>query len=241
MRGALQRRAAFNSNRRIPRAVVAVSTRALRAAAGEKKGMDSSISGATVVTSINTNTGIVVLNLVQQGTGSWNRIGRKILLKSLRLKGWAIFTSEPGASGAVVSNSVRFVVVWDKQPNSGTIPTFDTIFGITTQTGTETVTNILNPPRYDNMDRFRILKDWTIDWNPTGFSGTGTNPELAGRTAFDEYLKLNNIETLFSNTSNPSTIADISTGALYLVMRAANASAEANVEIDGMARLRYTD
>ena len=34
-------------------------------------------------------------------------------------------------------NGVRAVLVWDKQPNNGAIPTFDTIFGQTSQAGVE--------------------------------------------------------------------------------------------------------
>ena len=46
-------------------------------------------------------------------------------------------------------------------------PTWDTIFGWTDQKGGE-ATSISAPLRYDNMMRFRILRDWKIE------------PEIAG-------------------------------------------------------------
>lgn len=235
-------RGSLRATFRNPRSTRIVSSRALRAATQEKKGMDTILDIASVISSTNTNANSFVMNLIQQGTGSWNRIGRKVLLKSLRLKGWVIFNLVPApATGQVSSNSVRMVVVWDKQPNSGTIPTFDAIFGITTQDGTEVTSDVLNPPKYDNMDRFRVIKDCVIDQPAVAFQGSGSAPELGTRVAFDEYIKLKNLEVNYSNTSNPSTIADISTGALYVFFRAANTSATASASIDGSGRLRYTD
>jgi len=54
----------------------------------EIKGMDTelAIAGPVLATTA-TNGDCFVLNLVQQGAGSWNRVGRKIRMKSLRLKG----------------------------------------------------------------------------------------------------------------------------------------------------------
>ena len=144
------------------------------------------------------------------------------------------------ATGVVASQSVRMVLVWDKQPNSGTIPTFDTIFGVTDQTGAESTSDILNPPRYDNMDRFRVLKDYVQDLEESDFMGVGSAPELTIRYNFDEYVKLKNLETNSSATNNPSTIADISTGALSVFFRAQNNGATAIAGVDGFARLRYT-
>jgi len=212
---------------------------------GEKKGMDTSLTVAAIVSTTNTNDDALVLNLVQQGAGSWNRIGRKINLHSVRLRGVAVWASAPATtSGDLNSNTLRMVVVWDKQPSGAAVPTFDTIFGLTAQDNTEGTT-FLSPVKYDNMDRFSVLRDVTMDFSPQVFnSASGTNNISRQECHFDEFIKLGNRETVFLGQSAPMTIADISTGGLYVYFRANNDAAGQNqIAIDGdsFARLRYTD
>lgn len=212
----------------------------------EKKGMDTAISitgGNAIISTTNTNGDCFVLNLVQQGAGSWNRVGRKIKLRSLRLRGTLVNNYQTGI--ATGHNIVRMVVVWDKQPSSGTIPTFDTVFGITSQAGTES-SGILAPNRYDNMGRFLTLRDCSYAFNPeTNFYDTVTpaNKAVSQNIHFDEYLKLGGKETVFSGQTAPMTIADISTGALYVYFRAQASTAAQFCELSDLsfARLRYTE
>lgn len=241
MRQALQRTARISSVRGPTRR--ATSTRSLRAAAGEKKGLDTSVNtGTPIITSTNTNGNAIVLNLIQQGAASWNRVGRKAIMRSLRVRGYAQFTQlGTAAGGTTQGNSMRIVVVWDKQPSGAAIPAFDNIFGITAQDGTESCPNIYCPPKYDNMDRFRVLKDVVVDQKVEGFIGQGTNPSTVQMQQVDCYIKLGLLETVFSGQSNPMTIADISTGALYIYFRAINNNAEATCIFVGTARLRYAD
>lgn len=214
-----------------------------RPSAPEIKGMDTALTIAGPVgTATNTNTDCIVLNLVQQGAGSWNRIGRKIMMKSLRLKGQINVSIAPNAVtldrfGA----TVRMVVVYDKQPSGNAIPNFDTVFGGTDQSGTESST-ILDNLKYDNMSRFRVLRDYVKEVNPSVVpTGGSTNLEVKV-VDFDEYVKLPMLETVFSGQSNPMTIADISTGAVYVYFRSSIAtSTTVQVSALSKARLRYMD
>jgi hypothetical protein len=138
------------------------------------------------------------------------------------------------------------VVVFDAQPSSGTVPTWATIFGTTTQSGTEaSAYNV--PPRYDNMQRFRVLRDVTMDMFPhftTSAGAIGTPSSYVKQ--FDEYVKLDGLETVFSGQTVPMTISDLSTGALYVGYRATvNQSGSGSERFFGVensfARLRYTD
>lgn len=216
---------------------------AIRRNVGEKKGLDTDLTTAAVLATTNTNGDTFVLNLVVPGSGSWNRTGRKIFLKSLRIKGTAIGRLDNTAGvDTTQSNTLRMVIVWDKQPSGAAIPTFDTIFGRTNQAGTE-ATQFLDPPRYDNMSRFQVLKDCTYDFNPASIPGAATT-SIDTCVSFDEYIKLKSRETTYGGQSDPQTIADISTGALYLIFRArTNIAGTALVVItdDTFARLRYTD
>lgn len=211
--------------------------------AAEKKGMDTDLELAGVLASTNTNGAAFVLNLVQQGAGSWNRVGRKIIMTSARLRGevYALFT--PQATTADRNGTLfRMVVVYDKQPSGASIPTFDTIFGYTRQTGTEE-SGILAPVRYDNMSRFTVIRDKVVDLNQkAGMSDLGTTNQMSNVWCFDEFIKLPKLETVYSGQTNPMTIADISTGALYVYFRKTNANNNVvNVSNQSDCRLRYYD
>lgn len=209
-----------------------------------KKGMDTVLTSTPIISTTSTNGDCTVLNLVRAGNGSWERTGRKIVIKSLRIKGRFIFTRTPTfATGAAVSNHVRMVVVWDKSPNGAAIPTFDTVFGTTDQAGTEACLDALAPPRYDNFDRFRVIMDRVFaegdkDYDVVSF---GTAPSVVGTYPIDEYIKPKVGETVFSGQSTPMTITDISTGALYVYFRANSNVAGSTVGFNGIARLRYAN
>jgi len=191
----------------------------------------------------NTNASSFTLNLVRPGTASYNRVGRKISLLSVRLRGFFQLNSLAAATtGLLTGNMVRMVVVYDKQP-SGAVPAFDTIFGHTDQAGTES-SIFLDPVKYDNMSRFQILKDCVIDMNLlTENQEGGTTDEVQQIYSFDEYVKLGGRETVFSGQSSPCTIADISSGGLYVFFRAATniTSSFIGLGADSVARLRYID
>lgn len=222
----------------------------------ELKGMDTLLNTGAVTDVLTSNADMVVLNLVQQGSGSWNRVGRSIRNKSIRIKGTALCSiNTPSLSlganptGKVVSNTMRMIVVWDKQP-SGTLPAFNNIFGYTEQDGNESV-DLLSGMRFDNTGRFQVLLNKVLDGNAQANGGAYANDpqpyqELA--YSFDHYIKLGGRETVFSGQSSPMTIADISSGALYVIFRSrllgtipSDAATSNFVIRDGEARLRYTD
>jgi len=207
------------------------------------KGMDSAIGYTAVPSTTNTSDAIAALNLIQPGTGSFNRIGRRVQMTSLRLYGTVVFAVAPRAtSGDIGGNTFRMLVVYDKQP-SGVLPTFADIFGTTTQDGTES-SDWNDQLRYDNTQRFRVIRDKKIVCNPTTENTTGgTLDRVLYRRDFDEYITLN-LETSYSGQSSPQTISDISSGALYIIYRAAvntTGTDEINVSTLSHSRLRYYD
>lgn len=226
---------------------VGMQTAVARAVRGvaEKKGIDTALTIASVIATTNTNGDCFVLNCIQPGSGSWNRIGRKVNLTSIRLRGELLHQyTDTATFGVITGNAVRMVVVWDKQPSGAAIPAFDVVFGQTSQLGTE-ATLYKDALRFDNMDRFTVLRDTVIDMKPPLFNGAaGTQDFTFPMYSFDEYIKLGGRETLFSGQSNPCTISDISTGALYVYFRAQANSGTSNqilVSANSHARLRYVD
>jgi len=172
-------------------------------------------------------------------------VGHKFELKSLRGRGTTAWLYNAAAvSGDTVGNSLRMVIVWDKQPSGNAIPTFDTVFGVTGQDGSETST-YLNPVKYDNMDRFSVLRDCVMDFVPriSQTVGGATNATIERKT-FDEFIPLKGREVVFLGQSAPMTIADVSTGAVYVYFRTAEATVNSNaiaLEASSFARLRYID
>lgn len=211
----------------------------------EKKGVDFPIDQAQVVATTNNNNSSVCLVLVQMGSGSWNRVGRKIQAQSLRLRGELVWTLDQATTTLnYEGNTCRMVVVFDKQPSSGAIPSFSEVFGVTGQDGSETTT-YLNPVKYDNMDRFSVLRDCVVNFEPPMYNpAAGTQNAVIVRKPFDEFITLKGRETVFSGQSNPMTTADVSSGAIYVYFRTAVNTTNINmvsVSSDSFARLRYID
>lgn len=212
-----------------------VRSRPVRAAPkGELKGVDTDLTSlAGFVTDINTNNDILVLNLIQQGTGSFNRIGRKIFPQSVRLNMWMRQVAQTNSTSV---NWARIALVWDKQP-TGALATYDAIFANTDQTGTDTAT-LESSLRYDNTDRFKVLMDRRHSFQPGFLQSMNLTPDS---WILDEFISLKGLETVYNATSSPAVIADISSGALLLVCRAFDATNSVISCTLGKARLRYTD
>jgi len=211
--------------------------------AGELKGVDGYIALDPIIDTTSTNASCTVVNLIDPGTASFNRIGRKIRMKSLRLKMIFLHVSAPAATTSnVINNVVRMVVVYDKQP-SGAIPTFDDIFGCSDRAGTETG-GFYSNLRYDNTDRFKVLKDRYIPMNATLATTAGSTNQARFVHTCEEYIDLKGLETVYSGQSSPCTIADVSSGALYVFYRANLNTTTTNftlIDGDSNFRLRYMD
>lgn len=210
---------------------------------GEFKGMDTemNLAAGAVLATTNTNGSSFVVNLIRTGNASYNRVGRKIKAKTLRIFGRVscdhilVTTAE-----ALLGNILRMVVVWDQQP-SGVLPAFDDIFGHTEQDGTES-TDFLDPRKYDNMDRFRVLKDCRYDSNSSAIEGSAGTANITMQYNIDEYINLRVGETVYSGESTPMTIADISSGAIYVYFRSfLNTGTGSEWSTSLTARLRYQD
>jgi len=203
--------------------------------ATELKGVDSIINQNPLSTDLSSNAGFYTVNLIQPGTGSWNRVGRKIRMKSLRIK--CIMNFNSLSNPALFNNNARMVVVYDKQP-SGALPIFSTIFGGTDQNGTES-SGILFNLAYDNTERFSVLSDEVYSGDIKVIKDTEATQYTIN---IDKFIKLKGLTTVYSGQSNPCTIADISSGALYIILRAEIGDGSDSVDVEkSICRLRYYD
>lgn len=157
----------------------------------------------------------ILLNGCVQGTEATNRLGRKIVMKDLLLKGQ--LQLDPTTTGG---GFIRIAVVYDKQSN-GVAPAITDVF----------LTNALNSPNnLSNRDRFVKVVD---------MESPSISPNGDYSVPIVIYRKLN-LETCF-NTGNAGTIGDITTGSLYLFVCNNNGFATAAPLAGFQSRIKFTD
>lgn len=186
----------------------------------ELKFLDTLVNDA-VVTSTMANT---VLNVVPQGDGDSERVGRKITIKKIMVKGSVILS--PG-SKAQAYNRVLVMLVHDKATNKAQF------------TGTDLrVTDSIDAySNLQNANRFQILWAEYIDVNAGGYGGydAGSLETCEAGQKFEAYVKCS-IPCQYSSTTG--AIGEMTTGSVHFV----SFSQVTNLcEIQGNARIRYVD
>lgn len=236
LQGRALSRAAGTASRRSFR-----STRRVLISSGDLKGLDTPLNLA-ILADPTLNTCVQCVNLIQTGSGSWNRVGRKVFPRSLRVKAGFEYTYN-NVGDQVQGVSIRWAVVWDKNPSGGALPTFQEMFKITDQTGTES-TSWKAPPAFDSLGRFVVIRDQIISINPDNFPVPVIDGISIIKKEMDEYIPLPPLETVYSGQNNPLTIADVYSGALYwIVIADAGLPSGYGLQLSpySSARLRYTD
>lgn len=115
-----------------------------------------------------TNSGgtITQLNVINQGTQAYQRIGNRVNNKSLWLT-FAVRSWSDRPQEITVPCSFRVMVVQDMQPN-GSDPQVSTILEPIAFDGVNTTVLPMSPHSLDNRDRFRTLMDVRDTLNPNG-------------------------------------------------------------------------
>lgn len=184
---------------------------------------------------VNTTGSITLLANPQLGSDFNNRIGRKIMLKSVYIRGYVV--SEASANGPAVAfnnaQQCRFILFCDMQPNGAAPAVTDLL-------------NTANPASHlnlNNRDRFKIYSDKEFVLDPYFLVTTATQASAAMTNqvkTFKKFKKLN-LEVIY-NSTNGGTIADINSGALYMLWigsQAAGTNTDANAVLS--TRVRYLD
>jgi len=199
---------------------------------------------------LDTTYNIDTINLMQEGSSNYNRLGRRIRMKSIQITG-SFFNN--GATVIVANEAmpqIRLALVYDRNPSyNGTIsvvPAYNEIWQMRSQLGAATnyewaANNV------DNQSRFIILRDCRVTF-PTNFSGSTDQIALTMNNAYIEgnqcklFKKLRGLETNFRSNSNPTTIGDVQSGALYFISISNLVPAtQASISFKWTARLRFYD
>lgn len=177
------------------------------------------IDTASANYALDTTGSVTLVSGVATGTDFTNRIGRKVVWKSIQLRGFWI-----PVDATVSNNLCRVCLVWDSQPN-GALPAITDIFQ---QALGNSMLNL------NNRDRFKMVMDKQFiaaEYAATGQAVPGTGHIKAFR-------KLNGLETIFDGTT--AAIGDIQSGAMLLVTLGSQATAAAHT-LTAAVRMRFCD
>jgi len=191
---------------------------------------------ATTTYQVNTSGSITLLANPQLGSDFNNRIGRKVVLKSVYVRGqvkldWAGAGGLPATAG-IAAQMARFILVCDMQPN-GAAPA---ITDILVEATAESQLNL------NNRDRFKILSDKTYVFDPVINVQTATQAQLCYNRTIYPVKKFKKIDQeMVFNGVNGGSIADVTSGALYMVWIGTTASGLGDSNAVVSTRVRYVD
>lgn len=189
---------------------------------GQRVPQERKVIDVQAATSVCNTTGAVTLiNGVATGTDFTQRIGRKIKMVSVQIRGWLV-----PDDNIVNPNMARIMVVYDSQPNGALAAVTDILL----QADATSMMNL------NNRDRFRVLLDEQLASGPrndTASIAVADNVSLS----VNRYVKCN-WDVVFDGTA--ATIGSIQTGALLLVTVGMQAAGNANT-LTYSTRVRFID
>jgi hypothetical protein len=178
----------------------------------------------------------ILLNGIQTGAAFYNRIGSKVAMKSIHIRG---FIDHAGTT-TVDNSGIRILIVYDRQTN-GAAPTWNDVIQSRDQAGATTNT-MYSGVNLDNRDRFVVLRDMTYEtpyqqWDTNALVATDFKDE--GKFSVNEFIKLKGAVTHYKSSSNPTTAADINTGGIFMFL--ASSYVDNTWAFRWQARVRYED
>lgn len=179
------------------------------------------VDTAVISYNMNTTGTIALLATIAQGAAQTQRIGRKILLKSIQVRG--VVT----ADSTTLTTKGTWFIVYDKRP-TGSLPA---ITDILVTANSRSMTNSVN------VGRFQIIcrKDYSIVGNNT----TAGQQDSKCHYSVEKFIKLNKRMTF--KDAGTGVIGDIEQGALYIVSVGDVAAGTADAAAVLGFRTRYYD
>lgn len=182
---------------------------------------------------VNTTVVIGSAFAIAQGAGVTQRIGNKILVKSIQFIGTFIPQNAGTAQVSTYSPSqmVRMLVLVDKQPN-GALPAASDVF--------ESGTNVFSPINLSNRDRFVVIKDKMYTLGPAVSTATANQYAFGGDCIrLCKFYKKLRLPVTFGGST--SAITDLRTNNIIVVLFGSVATGTNDAQLDGYMRVRYVD
>jgi len=164
----------------------------------------------------------VTLHEIAQGVAENERIGRKVVLKSIWLKGAAVYA--PGGSASATAVTYLYIIL-DTQCN-GASPGINDIFN--------TSALFLAFPNLENGDRFKVLKVMKFAWNP----GAGVTTAYNGMSKNINWFRKCNIPIEFGGAVGD--ITEIKSNNVFIAAGCGTAGDDL-VAFSMACRVRYSD
>lgn len=193
----------------------------------EKKVLDIN---ATTLAIENATGSPLLLNACIAGSQNFNRIGRKINLRSLQIR--CVLTPTDLTTNAQM---VRMLLVYDRQTN-GAAPTYADVIKSQNIAGT-TSSLAGDMVNLDNRDRFEIIRDKIFSFNFGDSAGYAPSP---GSYECSEYIRLQDRPTVY-NAGAAGTVGDIQSGSLYIFWISTQAAATGATLQNLTYRTRFID
>lgn len=173
-------------------------------------------------TTASTTATFALLNGLAPGDGFNTRDGREVSIQSIQMK----FRAEvdPSAAATNGTSPVRFIIFIDKQANAAA-PTIGDLLDVSVAGAVDALRNL------NNRKRFKILMDrraYVSLLSPGGWTD-------------DFYLKRTDLVKTIYNAGVAGTIADITSGSVYLMFCSDVVAASLPPAIVYNARLRFTE
>lgn len=190
---------------------------------GEMKYFDTGY-GATAIPALTTTwassnadpTTFLTLCDPVKGAGISERVGRKIHIRYIKIKGYVASSAQTLQSGGDGASSIRFILFQDEQTNAAQAA--GTVLMDGQPNGGQTINSFQN---LDSLGRFRVLKDkrWTLG-NPTianDTGGTGGIVQSGRKIHFKVNHHFRKPVTVNFNATNGGTIADITDNSFHIL------------------------
>jgi len=168
---------------------------------------------------MDTTGSVVLLNGIVPGSSASQRIGRKVVMKSILMTGVVV----AGSTGSLAYG--RLAVVVDTQANAA-VPLITDIWDAITAASNRNISN---------MPRFKVL----YDSNVIAIQGNSTTPTEGSSVTLSKYIKVN-IPVQY-NVGTAGTIGDIQTNALYVVSFGSGVAGTTAPTYASRIRVRYDD
>lgn len=174
---------------------------------------------------------VTLLTVPVEGASFYNRIGRRIRMKSIQIKG--AITPGLGNAAADTATLGRVMVLYDRQPNGALPSVADIITDYTSAGATSTTTR--SGLNMNNRDRFVVLMDQFVVLPAVGISGVAPAATIyyadpnnnaggaeQGQLLINRFIKLKGLESHFK--ASAGAIGDISTGSLIMLTIASDSA-----------------
>lgn len=171
---------------------------------------------------LDTTGSVTLIATIAQGAGVTQRVGKKIVLKSLQARG----LSYNGSTATL--NDVAYLIVYDKRP-TGALPA---VTDILVSASAAAFNNDAN------SGRFKILK--RVDRILLGNNAAAANQTDLMAVSEDFFLDLKGLPTVYKAAAT-GAIGDIEEGALYLVTVGQVAAGTAAAILNVGFRTRFID